>query len=145
MEKPQRMAQIYGYLVCLVAIITILICVSSLVSAILDLGDPIHSVWSPPPSLASFDNYKMDILKSTPKEGEIARTAYIPDDRTFHAMYEAAKNDKIQGVRHESNRMIVINTILIVICILLFVIHWRWMRKFAKADNTVVASANSIN
>ncbi len=134
MEKPQRMAQIYGYLVCLVAIITILICVSSLVSALLDLGDPIHSVWSPPPSLASFDNYKMDILKSVPKEGETARTAYIPDDQTLRAMYESAKNDKIQSVRHESNRMIVIDIILIVICILLFVTHWRWVRKLAKAE-----------
>jgi hypothetical protein len=135
MEKSQRMAQIYGYLVCLVAVITVLICVATLVSAILDLGDPIHAGWTPPgsPSLASFDNYKMDILKSAPKEGEAAKM-YIPDDQTLRAMYDAAKNDKIQSVRHESNRTIVIDTILIVICIVLFVTHWRWMRKLAKAD-----------
>jgi hypothetical protein len=135
MEKSQRMAQIYGDLVCLVAVITVLICVSTLVSAILDLGDPLHAGWTPPgaPSLASFDNYKTDILKSAPKEGEAAKM-YIPDDQTLRAMYEAAKNDKIQNVRHESNRTIVIDTILIVICIVLFVTHWRWMRKLAKAD-----------
>jgi hypothetical protein len=96
MEKPQKMVQIYGYLICLVAVITILIGVSAFVSAIMDLGDPIHSGWAPPQSLASFDNYKMDILKSAPKEGEEARTAYIPDDQTLRAMYEAAKNDRIQ-------------------------------------------------
>jgi hypothetical protein len=134
MEKPQRMAQIYGYLVCLVAVITVLICVSTLVSAILDLGDPIHAGWPPPASLASFDNYKMDILKSAPKEGEAAKTSYIPDDQTLRAMYEAAKNDKIQSARHDSNRTIVIDIILIVICIVLFVTHWRWIRKLAKAD-----------
>ncbi len=135
MEKPQRMAQVYGYLVCLVAVITTLICVSTLVSAILDLGDPLHAGWTPPgsPSLASFDNYKADILKSAPKEAEAAKT-YIPDDQTLRAMYEAAKNDKIQSVRHESNRTIVIDAILLVICIVLFVTHWRWMRKLAKAD-----------
>lgn len=135
MEKPQRMAQVYGYLVCLVAVITVLICVATLVSAILDLGDPLHSGWTPPgsPSLASFDNYKADILKSTPKEGEAAKT-YIPDDQTLRAMYEAAKNDKIQSVRHESNRTIVIDAILLVICIVLFATHWRWVRKLAKAD-----------
>ncbi len=129
------MAQIYGYLVCLVAVITVLICVSTLVYAILDLGDPIHAGWTPPgaPSLASFDNYKMDILKSAPREGEAANR-YIPDDQTLRTMYEAAKNDKIQSVRHESNRTVVIDTILIVICIVLFVTHWRWMRKLAKAD-----------
>lgn len=76
----------------------------------------------------------MDILKSVPREGESAKTAYIPDDQTLRAMYEAAKDDKIQRVRHEANRTIVIDIILIVICIVLFVTHWRWMRKLAKAE-----------
>lgn len=136
MEKPQRMPQIYGYLVCLVAVITVLICASTLVYAIIDLGDPIHAGYTAPgmPSLASFDNYKMDILKSVPKEGESAKTAYLPDDQTLRAMYEAAKDDKIQRVRHEANRTIVIDTILIVICIALFVTHWRWMRKLSKVE-----------
>jgi hypothetical protein len=136
MEKPHRVAQIYAYLVCVVAIITVLICVSSLVSALLDLGDPLHSGWTPSgtPSLASFDNYKADILKSAPKDAEASKTGYTLDDQTLRAMYEAAKNDKIQNVRHESYRSITISTLLIVICIALFVTHWRWARKLAKAD-----------
>jgi hypothetical protein len=136
MEKPQRMPQIYGYLVCLVAVITVLICASTLVYSIIDLGDPVHAGYIAPgtPSLASFDNYKMDILKTVPKESESAKTAYIPDDQTLRAMYEAAKNDKIQFIRHEANRTIVIGSILIVICIVLFVTHWRWMRKLVKAE-----------
>ncbi len=136
MEKPQRIAQIYGYAVCLVAIITVLICVSSLVSAILDLDDPLHAGWTPPgtPSLASFDNYKADILKSAPKEAEAAKAGYVPDEQTLRGMYEAAKNDKIQSVRHESNRTIIIDIILLVICIVLFLTHWRWARKLSKAD-----------
>ena len=136
MEKPQRMPMIYGYLVCLVAVITVLICASTLVYAILDLGDPIHAGFTRAgtPSLASFDNYKMDILKSVSREGESAKTTYIPDDQTLRGMYEAAKDDKIQTIRHESNRTIVIDTILILICIVLFVTHWRWMRKLAKEE-----------
>ena len=136
MEKPQRMAQIYGYLVCLVAIITFLICVSALVSAVLDLGDPLHAGWTPPgtPSLASFDNYKADILKSVPKEAEAVKAGYVLDEKTLRSMFEAAKNDKIQSVRHESNRTIAIDAILIVICIVLFVTHWRWVRKLSKAE-----------
>jgi hypothetical protein len=136
MDKPQRMPQVYGYLVCLVAVITFLICASTLVYAILDLGDPIHAGFTPAgsPSLASFENYKMDILKSTPKDGEAARLAYIPDDQTLRAMYEAARNDKIQFILHESNRTIVIDAILIIICVVLFVTHWRWVRKLSKVE-----------
>jgi hypothetical protein len=137
MEKPQKMAQIYGYLVCLVAVITFLICVSTLISAILDLGDPMHSGWTPPgtPSLASYENYRADILKSAPSGDDAAKTSYIPDDKTLRAMFEAAKNDKIQSVRHESNRTIIIDSILLIICFVLFITHWRWMRKLAKADS----------
>ena len=136
MEKPQRIAQIYGYMVCLVAVITFLISASTLVFAIIDLGDPLHAGYRAPgaPSLASYDNYKMDILKSAPKEGESAKTAYIPDDQTLHAMYEAAKDDRIQSIRHESNRTIIVDSLLILICIVLFVTHWRWMRRLAKAE-----------
>jgi hypothetical protein len=136
MEKPHRIAQIYAYTVCVVAIITVLICVPALVSAILDLGDPLHAGWTPAgtPSLASFDNYKADILKSAPKEAEAAKAGYVLDEQTLRAMYEAAKNDKIQSVRHESNRTITISSILILICLVLFVTHWRWAKKLAKAD-----------
>ena len=136
MEKPQKMPLIYGYLVCLVAVITFLICASTLVYAVLDLGDPIHAGHRPAgsPSLASFDNYKMDMLKSLPKEGEGGKGAFVPDDQTLRAMYEAAKDDKIQTVRHEANRTIVIDIILIVICIVLFATHWRWMKKLSKAE-----------
>ena len=136
MEKPQRMPQIYGYLVCLVAVITVLICAGTLVSAILDLGDPLHAGYTPAgtPSLASYDNYRMDILKSVPRDGESAKTAYLPDDQTLRAMYEAAKDDKIQRERHEANRTIIIDCILIVICTVLFVTHWRWMRKLSKTE-----------
>lgn len=137
MEKSQKMPQIYGYLVCLVTVITFLISASALIYAIIDLGDPLHAGWtaSGAPSLASFENYKMDILKGAPKEDAPSKSVYIPDDKTLRAMFESAKSDKIQKVRHEANRTIVLNSILIAICVVLFVTHWKWMRKLEKAIN----------
>ena len=43
MEKSFRVAQIYGYLVCLVAVITFLISITQLVNSMIDLTDPIHA------------------------------------------------------------------------------------------------------
>ena len=131
MEKSQRMPQIYGYLVCLVAVITFLISSSTLVMAILDLGDPLHAGRriSGEPSLASFENYRADILRSAPDEAQAAKAGYVLDEQTLRTMYEAAKTDKIQTIRHQSNRTIVIDSVLIVICIVLFVTHWRWVQK----------------
>lgn len=135
MEKSQKVgAQIYGYAVCLTAVITFLISVTTLVNAILDLGDPLHAGWTPPeaPSLASFENYKMDILKSIPKGDGAGQASYIPDDVILNGMFEAAKNDKIQSTRHNSMRSVMIGGILMVICIILFITHWRWMKKITR-------------
>jgi hypothetical protein len=134
MEKTQRVAQIYGYVVCLVAVITFLISIAQLVNSLIDLGDPIHAGWSPEnaPSLASYENYKMDILKSSARQEESAKAAYVPDEQTLHVMYQAARDNKIQLEKHRASRAIIINGILVVICVLLFATHWQWMRKLNK-------------
>ena len=63
-------------------------------------------------------------LKSPEKE-----QAYIPDDATLRAMYEAAKEDRIQISRHDSIRTLLVNGLLVVVCVVLFALHWRWIRK----------------
>ena len=130
MEKSQTIgAQIYGYTVCLVAVITFLLSITAFVNAVIDLGDPLHAGWPGSASLASFDNYKMDMLKSSQKGDESAKSSYVPNDQTLRSMYEAAKTDKIQSVKHQSNKSMILSSILIIICFVLFITHWRWMRK----------------
>ena len=137
MKKSQLIAQIYGYLVCLVAVITILISVGTMVNAILDLGDPLHAgtTWSREgtPSLASYENYKMDILKAPQKQADNAK-AFVPEEQTLRAMYNAAREDKIQSERHQANKTIVVDILLIVICFVLFIIHWRWMKSLKTQE-----------
>lgn len=129
MEKQNKVPLIYGYAVCLVAVITLLISVTSLVNAIIDLSDPMHARWVDPkaPSLASFENYKMAILKSGEKE-----QAYIPDEVTLRAMFNAAKDDRIQSAKHKTTQSIIVNSLLLIICLVLFFTHWRWMRRLSK-------------
>lgn len=131
MAKSNKIgAQIYGYTVCLVAVVTFLIAVTSVVNAIVDLRDPLHSGWNPPgsPSLASFENYKMDVLKSVPKNDSNG-AAYLPDELGMRAMYESAKADKIKTVEHQANRALTIGGLLTVICAILFLTHWKWMQR----------------
>jgi hypothetical protein len=135
MEKQNLMAKIYGYLVCLVTIITFLIAITTFINAVLDYTDPLHAGNSyNQPSLASFDNYKMDVLKTHQKEGESTQNSFIPDDKTLHNMYEAAKTDKISSEKFHSKRTMVVDSILIIVCIFLFSIHWGWMRRLAKKE-----------
>jgi hypothetical protein len=134
--KPNRMPQVYGYLVCLVTVITFLICVTTLVNSITDLGDPLHAGYTPQgsPSLASFNNYKMDILRSQPESKDTTKTTFTPDDLTLREMYEAAKADKIQKVKHEAHKSITVSSLLIILCAILFTTHWIWMRRLVRAE-----------
>ena len=137
MEKQHKAGpQIYGYSVCLVAVITFLIATTSFVNAVMDRQDPLHSGFTPAgsPSLASFENYKMDILKSSPR-GEAGQASYIPDDQTLRSMFESAKSDKIQKSLHDANRSLLISSLILVICIVLFTTHWRWLKNLNKAES----------
>ena len=136
MEKQHRMAQIYGYTVCLVAVIAFIICVSGIIPAIMDLGDPMHAggiyVQAGTPSLASFEIYKMDILKNSKNDEQKTGANWMPEDKVMHSMYEAAKADRISQANHSSVRTIVVNSLIILICIVLFIFHWTWMKRLTK-------------
>lgn len=135
MEKTTKTgALIYGYGVCLVAVITFLISTTGLVNALLDLRDPLQAGYTAPgtPSLASYENYRMDLLKSFQQSAGENKATMIPDEKTLKAMYEAARNDKIAKVRHDSNKAILLSSLMIFIAGALFFLHWRWMQKLGK-------------
>lgn len=132
MEKKSKAPLIYGYAVCLVAVITFLISIAGIINAVMDLSDPLYSNFRyKQESIASFENYKMDILKS-----QAEKETWAPDDATLKAMYESEKDDRIRRVKHNSFQNILVNGTLIIICIVLFLTHWRWMRRLNKKYNT---------
>ena len=136
MEKPRNVgAQVYGYSVCVVAVVTFLIAIANVVGSVMDLGDPLHAGFTPAgtPSLASFENYRMDVMKNLPSGEGAASGAYLPDEAALRAMFEAAKADKIGKVTHDAHQSITIGTLMIVISTGLFVFHWRWMKRSAAA------------
>jgi len=138
MEKSNRMAQIYGYTVCLVAVITFIICIANIIPAIMDLSDPLHAggmfIPAGTPSLASFENYKMDVLKNVKNEEQKQGANWIPDDQTLHSMYDAARADRISQAKHGSMRTIVVCSLIIFISVLLFAFHWTWMKRLGKVQ-----------
>ena len=130
--KSNKIQSIYGYSVCIVAVITFLITITSVVFALFDLTDPLASYRTytkDSPSLASFENYKTDIIISLdPSHG------LVLDDETLKSMYESAREDAISKVVHQSYRSILVNSLLVIISLILFLTHWIWMRKLNKKE-----------
>ena len=129
MEKKTKIPQVYGYAVCIVAIITILISVADLITSVIDASDPLYA-WGDEQRLSSFENFKVDVLKSGKNEA-----SYVPDDSTLRIMYEDAKNHKIRRVKHQTTKSIIVSSILIVISTTLFITHWIWMSKVDKQQS----------
>jgi hypothetical protein len=137
MIKQNRIAQIYGYLVCLVAVITVLICSAQLINALLDKSDPMHArerTMSGGQNLTTFEVYKMDKLKSTQMVADSMHMQKMADDAMLHSMYQAERDDLIASVNHRTTRDAIVNSLLLMIAVLLFVFHWRWLRKMAKEE-----------
>lgn len=129
-EKSQRIQMVYGYAVCIVAVITFLISITAMVYALMDLTDPINAYRTygkDAPSLASYENYKIDIIRSL--DPEYSKTL---DDATLQLMYEAAKNDAIAKVKHDAYRSVIVNSFVLLICIILFTTHLIWMRRLSQ-------------
>jgi hypothetical protein len=125
MEKRSHVARIYGYVVCLIAVITFLVCIGNIVAAAFDLSDPLYAQgdFEEQRILSSFENYRINVLGSLP-QGQPA-----PDDESIRGMYEAARDAQIRAVRTQSMRSITVSGLLLVVAILFFIFHWIWLRR----------------
>jgi flagellar biogenesis protein FliO len=126
MEKKRNIIQVYAIIVNVVAIITFIIALANLVSAMIDRDNPLYTSSYNDSDLSSFEKYKLDVLNSTEKDA-----VYIPDDAAILKMYEDAKIQKINKVEHQSYRTIMVSSLVIAFCVILFLFHWWLIRKYS--------------
>jgi uncharacterized membrane protein YidH (DUF202 family) len=149
-DRPSRVQQFYGYAVCLIAIVTLLIAISNLVEAAFDRADPLQAgagrYGNPEVSLTSFEAFRAT-QPQTPAEPPDRTTAPVPPgpDRTstpradtlttaeLRARYEALRADRIARVSFDATRNLVGAALLVAVALALFVGHWRWLRGGARA------------
>lgn len=137
MERSNRItALIYSYAVCLVAIITFLFSCLTLVNSLLDRQDLMRSGWTPQgsPSLASFENYKLDVAAKLQRDDSLFSATFFPTETEMKTMYESAKQDKYLSNKHTNNKNLSIGIVLVIISSVLFATHWAWARKLARSS-----------
>ena len=77
MDKKQKIIQVYAVVICVITVIAVIICTAGFVSALIDYRDPLHAGHYEL-QLTSFENLKMDALKSIHKD-----QSYISTDDTM--------------------------------------------------------------
>jgi hypothetical protein len=131
-----RIAQVYGYAVCFITVIVMLIAIKGLVDAAFDLSDPIRAEGARMGrSLTNFEVYKMDARRQGPTRDAAGLPAQpaAPDstmsDAYLKRMYEAERETAAGNARFRATRSLVGNLLLIVLAGTLFGIHWRWLKR----------------
>ena len=141
-----RIAQTYGYAVCFITVIVMLISIKSVVDAVFDLTDPIRAdaggYSRTGRSLSNFEVYKLDARRDPRPPSPVGTPSSArPDtvsDTELHRLYEAEREQATGNVQFRAKRTLVGSGLLIIVAVILFVIHWRWLKE---RDTIPTASA----
>jgi len=138
-----RISQIYGYAVCFITVIVMLIAIKQVVDAAFDLSDPIRAdgggYGRTGRPITNFELYKLEARAQTSGRGQngpapaVAPTKGAADstssDAELRKLYDAEREAAIGNARFRAIRSLVGNLLLIVLAGVLFGIHWRWLRQ----------------
>jgi hypothetical protein len=136
-DKPNRVAQLYGYTVCLIALIVSLISVSSILGAAFERANPLQSEVSFGAALTSFEAYRATYRRE--REVFDRSGSAQPDtvsEATLRRRYDAVVADRMASVRYRTAKTFTTSGALLLICLGLFVFHWRWVRRLNSAGGT---------
>ena len=136
-----RISQMYGYAVCFITVIVMLIAIKQVVDSAIDLSDPIRAEGSRMGrTLTNFEAYKVE---SRNQAGMRAQGGPMPpgaapakatadtaaSDAELRRLYDAERETAIGNARFRAIRSLVGNLLLIVLAGVLFGIHWRWLKR----------------
>jgi hypothetical protein len=133
-ERPERVPQLYGYTVCLIALIWGLTSVVSIVDDALSLSAPEmrgESDFNWEPSVTSFEAFRATYDRARRMAGDPRDTQQLEavPEPELRRRYEALRADRIRRGRFEARRELVTGTLSLVIAAVLFAWHWRWLRR----------------
>ena len=147
-----RIAQAYGYAVCFITVIVMLIALKQVVDAAFDLSDPIRAdgggYGRMGRDITNFEIYKAEAKRQPAVRAEMIAQAgpgVRPDqpatvgaskaaadtasDAELRRLYDAERETAIGNARFRATRSLVGNLLLILLAAVLFAIHWRWLRQ----------------
>lgn len=161
-----RISQAYGYAVCFITVIVMLIGIKQVVDAAFDLSDPIrangggYGVMGR--SITNFELYKAEAkrqpdARGTPNgpdrpavrvdqpasAGTSRAAADTVSDAELRRLYDAEREQVIGNVHFRATRSLVGNLLLIVLAAVVFGVHWRWLKRHDAVPLAVYATGDT--
>ena len=132
-EKPNRIAQFYGYTVCLISLVIGLVSITGLINSAFARMNPLQNGLAFGQSLSSFEAFKARRPMMPSFGRETVAPADTASEATLHTRYDALVADQITSVRYETSKSFVMQGLFLLIAIGLFGYHWRWMRRLGDS------------
>jgi hypothetical protein len=137
MERPNRVAQLYGYAVCLIAVVVFLASANSFVENLFTAANPLRGGgdrFGIQPSVTSFEAYRATVNRERlngPAASDAPGTS-LPDS-VLRARYEVLRADRLDQSRFDAERSLATSGLLLILSLALFAVHWRWLRAATAA------------
>ena len=138
-ERPERVPQLYGYTVCLVALIWAVTSAVSILDSSLTLSAPLYrgdrGFPGIEPSVSSFEAFRTTYdlsrryMSGDPRDVKLD----TPNETELRRRYDALRADRIQRNTVEARRSLIMGVLSLLIASALFVFHWRWLRRSSGA------------
>lgn len=132
MDQPRWIPQLYGYTVCLIAVITILLSLSSLVNNVFEFAEPEMS--REITIMGDMGGRSLEACRQRMRTAGAIRQGgpgagnEVPPDSVLMTLCAEERAERIAAVRHRALRSLVTSTLMLLVAGILFALHWRWLR-----------------
>ena len=129
-----RIAQVYGYMVCLICVIVILVAARGAIDAMFDYTNPARAstAYGRPESLVSYEAYRLQARQSTtrgPDGRPQPRIDSTVSDADLRRMFDSERNEQMESTRFRALRSLVSDIVFLILATTMFQFHWRWIRR----------------
>ena len=117
-----RIAQVYGYAVCFICVIVILISANQVMNAAFDYSNPGRATvyYGRSGTVSTFATYRMEA-----RHGADSALS----DAELRRQYDAEHADQIDSTRYRALRTLVSGIVFLLLGTTMFLLHWRWIRR----------------
>src|SRR5438045_2432519 len=129
-----RIAQVYGYAVCLICVLVILAATRQIIDSAFNYSDPISSgaVYGRFGPLTSYESYRMAMRQQTMMmRGPDGRAVTSPDsgltDAELRKDFQSEREQQISAAKFRAMRGLVSGIVFLVLASVMFLLHWRWI------------------
>ncbi|MBA3645912.1 MAG: hypothetical protein H0W63_07005 [Gemmatimonadaceae bacterium] len=124
-----RIAQVYGYAVCFICVIIILVSTHSVIDAAFDYSNPAGATgYGAAGPLSSYEVWRVEFDARRGARPNSPRDSSMTE-KDLRRLYESQRAEQLDSARFRALRSLVSSIVFLALATAMFLLHWRWIRR----------------